>query len=361
MEDLVVGSKLRRIIDLWPEIQTILEIGRLDAVVFAERVFMAEKMALYLDDEHVGLWRPLDEDMGWRLLSDLGTSSYAHDASCDPEGWVNWRILPSDYLKIIEAAKTIAGRVEGDRSSAFQREGGAAREEEIIGEVTLDDPQRPLPRSELLSITSIVRAVAQVSEGKLTVAEVAHALTHNKVYDGDIMIYWGGSNGLAEPIIGNSRDKNSGYNQRSDIVCELSNCCSYWDAGATILVRPYGRTDTRYLFVSQEDGIKIARRLWQFFYPNQEKAIDISRITEEVGTKRSEEKTGYSTPHLVILNAAIAEFFEPRGERDAKREEVVNWIKSKMTASGMADSENIAQAIFTIIKPVDHDPKKRRG
>lgn len=360
MDDLVVGSKLRKIIDVWPEIQAILEIGRLDSVVFTERIFKAEKMALYVDDEHVGLWRPLDEDMGWRLLCDLGTSNFAQDASCDPEGWVNWRLLPSDYLKIIDAAKTIAGRVEGETSSApFQREKGAEMEKDIVGAGA--NLPRLLPKSELLSITSIVRVVAQVSEGKLTVAEVAHALTYNKVYNGDIMIYWGGSNGLAEPIIGDARDENSGYNQRLDIVCDLSNCCADWDTGANIPVRPYGRTDTRYLFVSKEDGENIAARLWQFFYPKQEKTIDISRKAEGLGNKQSVEKTGYSTPHLAILNAAIAEFFEPRRERDAKREEVVGWIKSKMTAFGMADSDNIAQAIFTIIKPVDHAPRKRRG
>lgn len=362
MEDMVVGSKLRRIIDLWPEIQSILEIGRLDSVVFVERVFMAEKMAVYLNDEDVGLWEPMDEDQSKRLLRDLGVSAIAHDASLDPGGWANYRILPSDYVKIIEAANTVAGRVGGNTSStSYQRERGTAIDKEIVSEVTLDEQARPLPQSQLLSITAVVWCVAEVSEGKLTVAEVAQALTYNRVYDGDIMIYWGGSNVLAEPIIGNSRDENSGYNQRSDIVCELCNCCSDWDTGATILVRPYGRIDTRDLFVSKENGIKIARRIWQFFYPNQENLIDISRIVEGVKPQRNEEDSGYATQHLVILNAAIAEFFEPRRDRDAKREEVVDWIKSKMTASGMADSDNIAQAMFTIIKPFDHDPKKRRG
>jgi hypothetical protein len=82
------------------------------------------------------------------------------------------------------------------------------------------------------------------------------------------------------------------------------------------------------------------------------------------GTKGTEQKMqdgSYSTPTLVILNGAISEFFEPRRDRDAKREEVVDWIKAKMIAAEMADSENIAAAIFTIIKPADHHPRKRRG
>lgn len=69
---------------------------------------------------------------------------------------------------------------------------------------------------------------------------------------------------------------------------------------------------------------------------------------------------GYSTQWLEVIQAAIAEFFTPRRNPDAKREEVVEWIKSYAASSGLADSENIAQAIFTIIKPTDHNPRKRR-
>lgn len=78
-------------------------------------------------------------------------------------------------------------------------------------------------------------------------------------------------------------------------------------------------------------------------------------------TKQHEEMPGYSTPVLAVLNAAITEFFEPRRNPDAKKEEVVKWIKSRMLDAGLADSDNIAAAIFTIIKPENHDPRKRRG
>lgn len=224
------------------------------------------------------------------------------------------------------------------------------------------DLAKPQPKSRLISIVSILREVAELSEGELTVGELADALAFgaSKAYDGDtMMLYPGGGHGLAEPILGDPR--HCGYNERGDIICELYNS-EFWNKpDATILARPYGRIDVERLLVLKDDGVEVARRLWQFFYPNQEKAIDISRIAEGAGTRRSEETPGYSTQHLVILNAAIAEFFEPRRDRDAKREEVVDWIKSKMTASGLADSDNIAQAIFTIIKPVGHDPRKRRG
>ncbi len=73
------------------------------------------------------------------------------------------------------------------------------------------------------------------------------------------------------------------------------------------------------------------------------------------------DKPRYSTPLIAIMDKAIAEFFDPRRNPDAKKDEVVPWIKEQMTAEKMRDSNNMATAIFTIIMPPDHDPKKRRG
>ena len=69
----------------------------------------------------------------------------------------------------------------------------------------------------------------------------------------------------------------------------------------------------------------------------------------------------YSTSWLFIQWAAIAKFFEKRGAVDAKKEEVVDWIMSNAKEAGLSYSKNIAEAMFTIIKPYDHDPRKRRG
>lgn len=69
----------------------------------------------------------------------------------------------------------------------------------------------------------------------------------------------------------------------------------------------------------------------------------------------------YSTSWLFIQWAATAKFFEQRGAVDAKKDEVVDWIISEAKKAGLPYSKNIAEAIFTIIKPHDHDPRKRRG
>lgn len=69
----------------------------------------------------------------------------------------------------------------------------------------------------------------------------------------------------------------------------------------------------------------------------------------------------YCTPYLEVMHLAIAEFFEPRRDRDAKRQEVVSWIQERLTELGIGESAHIARAMFTIIKPTDHSPRKRRG
>lgn len=67
--------------------------------------------------------------------------------------------------------------------------------------------------------------------------------------------------------------------------------------------------------------------------------------------------TGYVTPWLLIQRAAIKKFFDPRHDRDFKSKEVVDWIILQATHEGILNPKNISEAIFTIIKPEDHDPR----
>jgi hypothetical protein len=69
----------------------------------------------------------------------------------------------------------------------------------------------------------------------------------------------------------------------------------------------------------------------------------------------------YSTPHLDVLREAINHFYNPRRDLDPKRDEVVAWINDRLKERGQGDSDRIATAIFTIIKPEDHNPRRRRG
>jgi hypothetical protein len=67
------------------------------------------------------------------------------------------------------------------------------------------------------------------------------------------------------------------------------------------------------------------------------------------------------TPWLSILIEAIHQNFPEDREIDPKKANVVEWILEKAKKEGIAESENIANAIFTIIKPQNHNPKKRKG
>ena len=69
----------------------------------------------------------------------------------------------------------------------------------------------------------------------------------------------------------------------------------------------------------------------------------------------------YSTPYIEIMNATIAEFFEPRRNPDAKKFEIVEWVRERMKEAKLPESESMATAIFTISKPSDHDPRKQRS
>jgi hypothetical protein len=79
--------------------------------------------------------------------------------------------------------------------------------------------------------------------------------------------------------------------------------------------------------------------------------------TESMKVERSPDI--YRTDLLNILNQAANEFFNPRKNLDAKKEEVTEWIINKGKENKVNVSSNVADAMFTIIKPKDHNPKKR--
>ena len=67
------------------------------------------------------------------------------------------------------------------------------------------------------------------------------------------------------------------------------------------------------------------------------------------------------TPLISILIEAIHQHFPEGREIDPKKASVVEWILEKAKKEGITVSKNNADAIFTIIKPLNHNPKKRKG
>lgn len=72
-------------------------------------------------------------------------------------------------------------------------------------------------------------------------------------------------------------------------------------------------------------------------------------------------QSNYTTDLLGILNLTINEFFNPRRSVDAKKDEITEWIKTKGKELKINVSDNVADSIFTIIKPNDHNPKIKRA
>ena len=71
-------------------------------------------------------------------------------------------------------------------------------------------------------------------------------------------------------------------------------------------------------------------------------------------------ETSYETDLLKLLNLAVSQFFNPRRISDAKKEDVTQWLKDKGDELNIVVSDNVADSIFTIIKPKNHNPKIRR-
>ena len=92
-----------------------------------------------------------------------------------------------------------------------------------------------------------------------------------------------------------------------------------------------------------------------------EARLAMEKVADAPKNPGSFANSSYSTSWLVIQWAAVEKFFKERGSVDAKKEEVVEWIIEEAGNAGLSGSKNIAEAIFTIIKPSDHDPRKRRG
>jgi hypothetical protein len=86
---------------------------------------------------------------------------------------------------------------------------------------------------------------------------------------------------------------------------------------------------------------------------------NFDKYTSKTTTDNNLTTNEYSTKWLKIQQAAIAKFFNPRLDLAAKKHEVSTWINGESINAGLGVSKNISEAIFTIIKPDDHLPRKK--
>lgn len=98
--------------------------------------------------------------------------------------------------------------------------------------------------------------------------------------------------------------------------------------------------------------------------PPEDMALEEIDFTPMLALLENEDGQSQDLPHttkwLEIQKAAIREFFYPRPELDVKSEVVIPWIEEEAKKAGLTGSNRIASAMFTMIKPEDHDPRNKR-
>jgi hypothetical protein len=110
-----------------------------------------------------------------------------------------------------------------------------------------------------------------------------------------------------------------------------------------------------------EETVDVPQNLDTGEHGRLEDEREVETPNSDMADEIKPQPTNYTTPYMEIMKETIATYFEPRRAKDAKREEVVDWVTKRLIEVGIGDSKNIATAIFTIIKPTDHNPRKRRG
>lgn len=125
---------------------------------------------------------------------------------------------------------------------------------------------KPMPRSLLVPIISVLAALHTISKGRASIPELSDALI--ECFDSDTMIiYRGRGYGLAEAYDGNVYEENSGCNERADLICELFNS-RYWDGGefATIRASRDEQLDAIDFLMTRSDAVVLAQCLWTRFF-----------------------------------------------------------------------------------------------
>ena len=128
-----------------------------------------------------------------------------------------------------------------------------------------------------------------------------------------------------------------------------------YDDLCRILLNPDIECDTPQNWIDRALAKKIAIPWLDFaiqndFYESKTKSPQVEKLIDI-----------YNTDLLDILNQAANQFFNPRKNLDAKKEEVTEWIINKGNERKIKVAAHVAGVMFTIIKPNDHNPKIKRA
>ena len=125
-----------------------------------------------------------------------------------------------------------------------------------------------MPRTLLIPITTVIQAVADLTDGAASIPELLDAL-HGRYDCETMMMYDGTGYSLAESIDGSPLEENAGFNKRADLCSELFNC-RYWRESTTISLSKFTDVSPHDILMTKADGLTLAMRLWKFFVPDQD-------------------------------------------------------------------------------------------
>lgn len=207
----------------------------------------------------------------------------------------------------------------------------------------------PMPKTVLVSITDLIEWLALAAGHRVSVPELADALS--RTYDGDaIALFDGGGYGLAS-VMGDGLGDVPGYNYRVDTVADIYNS-RYWNIpNATVRKMP-----VRDIMITRTDAFSLATLLWEFFFPGTKLTTDFSVFSHEIDNHRESIQSTDNRERQKICGAtfnrlqrAIAAFPDQYPDHQLKppklKDDVRVWLKN----AALAASDREAHVFGTII------------
>lgn len=205
----------------------------------------------------------------------------------------------------------------------------------------LADSRTAEPKNKLISITKLLSSIADLSDGKVEVSELARAFSD--IYDADRTMIYRSSNWLCDPINGGV----AGHNKRADISCEF--------------VNSHGRRELDEYLILKEDALTIARQLWMKFFddpsidlfeelrlgsPTNKSELKASTESSTATGADANDSHGYLdpknpryAPKLAASVKAWQAVTDPRGRSPKKA--LDNWLREHAADFGLMGDDGI--------------------
>lgn len=213
---------------------------------------------------------------------------------------------------------------------------------------------KPMPKTVLVSITDLIEWIAQATEHRVSVPELADALS--RTYDGDAMaLFDGGGYGLAS-VMGDCLGDVPGYNYRVDTVADIYNSCYWRNPNATVRKMP-----VQDIMMMRIDAFSLAGLLWEFFFPGTKLTADFSTFSREIDNHRESmqfiDNSDKQSRSLEIygstftrLQRAIAAFPERYPEYKTRPPKLDDDVRQWLKEVGLAETEAERRVFGTIIR-----------